>query len=71
MIATSGFFGDTISKGKKNDHVFHNACLEHVINFYDKERSDENLPAVKINIIHTDNWPPDAGTALKTELSKL
>ena len=51
------FFGDTISKGKKNDHVFHNACLEHVINFYDKERSDENLPAIKINIIHTDNCP--------------
>ena len=37
--------------------IFHNACLEHVINFYDKERSDENLPAIKINIIHTDNCP--------------
>ena len=57
MIMTTVFFGDTISKGKKNDHVFHNACLEHVINFYDKERSDENLPAIKINIIHTDNYP--------------
>ena len=51
------FWGDTISKGKKNDRVFHNACLEHVINFYDKERSDENLPAIKINIIRTDNCP--------------
>ena len=26
------FFGDTISRGKKNDHVFHNSCLTHIIN---------------------------------------
>jgi hypothetical protein len=24
------FFGDTISKGKKNDHIFHNACLKDI-----------------------------------------
>ena len=35
------FLGDTMSKGKKNDHVYHNACLHHVIKFYDKARSDE------------------------------
>jgi hypothetical protein len=28
------FFGDTISKGKKNDHVFHNACLEDIVKHY-------------------------------------
>lgn len=26
------FFGATMSKGKKNDHVFHNACLEEIVN---------------------------------------
>ena len=31
-------FGDTLSKGKKNENVFHNVCLSHLINFYDKER---------------------------------
>ena len=51
------WFGDTMSKGKKNDHVFHNACLEHILAFYDKERSDKNLPSIKINIVHTDNCP--------------
>jgi uncharacterized protein YneR len=28
------FFGDTILKGKKNDHVFHNACLEDIVKHY-------------------------------------
>jgi hypothetical protein len=28
------FFGDTISKGKKNDHIFHNACLKEIIEMY-------------------------------------
>ena len=28
------FFIDTISKGKNNDHVFHDTCLEYIINFY-------------------------------------
>ena len=51
------WFGDTMSKGKKNDHIFHNACLEHIITFYDKERSEKNLPSIKINIVHTDNCP--------------
>ena len=29
---------------------------------------DQQTP---LHIIHADNWPPAAGTALKTELSKL
>jgi hypothetical protein len=32
------FFGDTMSRGKKNDHVFHNSCLSYLIKFYDEER---------------------------------
>jgi len=30
------FFGDTISKGKKNDHVFHNACLDEITGYYQR-----------------------------------
>ena len=29
-------FGDTISREKKKDHVFHNACLTHLIRHYVK-----------------------------------
>lgn len=28
--------GDTMSREKKNDHIFHNACLTHLIDFLDK-----------------------------------
>jgi hypothetical protein len=31
------FFGDTISKGKKNDHIFHNACLKEIIETYKQQ----------------------------------
>ena len=29
------FFGDTMSEGKKNDHVFHNACQTYIVPHYD------------------------------------
>ena len=48
-------FGDTMSKGGENDHVFHNACLDYVISFYDNERSQQNQPRVRSDIAHTDN----------------
>ena len=32
------FFWDTISRGKKNNHVFHNNCLTYFIKFYDNKR---------------------------------
>ena len=35
------FFGDTYSRGKKNDRVFHNACLTYLIKNYDAIRSTE------------------------------
>ena len=50
-------FGDTISKGKKNDHVFHNACLSYLVKFYDKELEIQNKPPIANKIIHTDNCP--------------
>ena len=48
---------DKKSKGKINNHVFHNSCLKHIIAYSEKERSDKNLPPIKINIFHTDNCP--------------
>jgi hypothetical protein len=36
------FFGSTISKGKKNDHVFHNACLEDIVKHYQRKRGRGN-----------------------------
>ena len=51
------FFGDTISAGKKNDHVFHNACQTNIIKYYDKQRLDSGLTAIPFNIVWTDNCP--------------
>ena len=51
------FFGDTLSKGKKNDHIFHNACMTHIIKFYDNERLAEGKDVIPNNIVHMDNCP--------------
>ena len=50
-------FGDTLSKGKKNDHVFHNTCLAYLRKYYDDERERAGKSKVQNNIIHTDNCP--------------
>jgi hypothetical protein len=50
------FFAETFEKGKKNDHVMHNACLDEIIRKYRaklRERGDE----LKHVIIWTDNAP--------------
>ena len=52
------FFGDTISRGKKNDHVFHNSCLTHIIQFHNDERTKQGKGKIPINIVHTDNCAP-------------
>ena len=52
------FFGSTLSRGKKNDHVFHNACLSHLIKFYNDERTKQGKGKIPINIVHTDNCAP-------------
>jgi hypothetical protein len=49
------FFGDTISKGKKNDNIFHNACLKHIVEHYKKERSENKDDPIKRCRIWTDN----------------
>jgi len=49
--------GDTISKGKKNDHVFHNACLTYIIKNGDAARESLGQSKILNNIVHTDNCP--------------
>ena len=49
------FFADTLSRGKKNDHVCHNACLKKIIEYYDKKRMDIGKQPIPINIVWTDN----------------
>ena len=51
------FFGDTMSKGKKNDHVFHNACQTYLIRYYDTIRINANKAPIPVNITWTDNCP--------------
>ena len=41
----------------KNDHVFHNACLTYLIQFYDKERERIGKPNIGYNVVHTYNCP--------------
>ena len=42
-------------KGKK-DHVFHNTCLDYIINFYDGESKRAGLEKILINILHIENF---------------
>lgn len=44
------FFGETISKGKKNDHVFHNVCLEEIVQHYKRK-----TPTLNHALVWTDN----------------
>ena len=44
-----------MSRGKKKNHVFHNACISHLVFFYDSERADAGKPPIPNNIIHTEN----------------
>ena len=48
-------FGDTMSKGKKNNHVFHNACQIYLIKYYDSIRVNNSKTPIPLNITWTDN----------------
>ena len=47
-----------MSKGKKNDHIFHNAAMDHLVSYYQDKFAKENLPAIKHVIGWSDNCPP-------------
>jgi len=50
------YFGSTMSKGKKNDYVTHNACLKEIIKRYIKE-FEERGQKLSFVILWTDNCP--------------
>ena len=52
-----GFFGSTLSRGKKNDYVFHEACLTYLCSFYDTQRKKEGKDVTPVNIVWTDQCP--------------
>jgi hypothetical protein len=49
------FFGESMSKGKKNDHIFHNACLDEIVSFYQEKFVTDKKPPVTIVRAWTDN----------------
>ena len=51
------FFGSTMSKGKKNDHVYHEACLTYINDYYDKIRADKGKDPINTFIVWTDQCP--------------
>jgi hypothetical protein len=44
-----------MSKGKKNDHIFHNACLDEIVSFYQEKFIPDKKPPVTIVRTWTDN----------------
>ena len=49
------FFGNTMSQGKKNDHVFHNSCFTYLINLYDNKQAEGGKSKIPFNVCHIDN----------------
>ena len=50
------FFAETFSKGKKNDHAMHNACLDRIIEEYKVIFEEEGTPLDHV-VVWTDNAP--------------
>jgi hypothetical protein len=50
------FFAETISKGKKNDHVMHNTSLDAIIEHY-KPIFDQLGTPLEVIIVWSDNAP--------------
>ena len=47
-----------MSKGKKNDHILHNAALDCLTGFHQDKFAKEGKPAIKHVIGWSDNCPP-------------
>jgi hypothetical protein len=54
------FLGSTLSKGKKNDHVFHNACLDSLIENYHLQFKARQLDQVVV-------WTGNCGRQYKCQ----
>ena len=50
-------FDDTLSKGKKNDHMFHNTCTTHIVNYNYSGRVQSGKLHMPFNIVWKDNCP--------------
>ena len=57
MMLISGTFLEILYEQVKKDHILHEACLQYVIKFYDKNRLTGDLCLIPTNIIWTDNSP--------------
>ena len=55
MIMTGGLCLGIRYQKVKNDHVFHNATLTHLINFDDRDREEKIEIKIVKNIVHTGN----------------
>lgn len=51
------FFGGTLSKGEKNDHIFRHSCVTYVIKYYNNLRVGEGEKKISFNVVWTDNYP--------------
>ena len=51
------FFGSTLSRGKKNDHVFHEACITYICKYYDAERIEEGKERIPVKTVWIDQCP--------------
>jgi hypothetical protein len=40
------FFGEIMSKGKKNNYIFHNACQDEIVSFYQEKFVTDKKPPV-------------------------
>jgi hypothetical protein len=49
------FFGESMPKDKKNDHIFHNACLDEIVSFCQEKFVTDKKPPVAIVRTWTDN----------------
>ena len=45
------FFRSSMSSGKKNDHIFHIACLDYIMKLNDEQRRQNESDAIKITIV--------------------
>jgi phage tail protein X len=49
------FFAESMSKGKKNDHITHNACLDRIVSFYQEKFITDKKAALTGVGVWTDN----------------
>jgi hypothetical protein len=54
------FFGSSLSRSKKNDHVFYNACLEEIVRYYQGRRKLSK----KATLTNVNVWTDNCGDSI-------